>query len=543
MLRIFSLLLCVSFTFAGDPPKTLEDYIIAGNHAIHNGQPEKAIENYSKVHDQLGLSGASQIRTHYYNLACAYSLVGKTDKALDVLADALTLNAVPVQHLAKDGDLDNIRSHPRFEHMFQAYKIRRAAEAKIFKGDLTKTPESDTLSIEDRMLGLTRFWSTAKYSFAYFDQVPDLNWDAEYKAMVPKVIAARDTLEYYKLLMGMVAKLQDGHTNVNPPKSVDEKLLTDPPLLTRLIDDKVVIIEIQDQALKKQGLKIGDELKTVDGRDVHDYAMEFVNPYLCVSTEQDRQNRLYGTWLLNGEKGTTVSLGMTDSKGKAYTVQAKRSGYTRPDRPAISWELREDGIGYIVINTFANEEPQQKFPQAMADLKDAKGIVIDIRENGGGNSGWWVMEYFSDSYRTSRWSTRSYTAAIHAWGRPHANWGSAGNTHTSKVEDRFTGPVALLTSARSFSAAEDFAMSFKDSGRGKIFGQATGGSTGQPLFIQLPGGGNARFCTKRDTMPDGTPFVGVGVLPDVEVKETIADLKSGTDAVLNKAVKWCLARK
>jgi C-terminal processing protease CtpA/Prc len=59
--------------------------------------------------------------------------------------------------------------------------------------------------------------------------------------------------------------------------------------------------------------------------------------------------------------------------------------------------------------------------------------------------------------------------------------------------------------------------------RGKIVGQPTGGSTGQPLIIGLPGGGSARICSKRDRYPDGTEFIGVGVQHDVEVLPTIAD--------------------
>jgi len=43
-----------------------------------------------------------------------------------------------------------------------------------------------------------------------------------------------------------------------------------------------------------------------------------------------------------------------------------------------------------------------------------------------------------------------------------------------------------------------------------VFGEAPGGSTGQPLFIKLPGGGSARVRSKRDLLPDGAEFVGKG---------------------------------
>ena len=68
--------------------------------------------------------------------------------------------------------------------------------------------------------------------------------------------------------------------------------------------------------------------------------------------------------------------------------------------------------------------------------------------------------------------------------------------------------------------------------RGKLVGEPTGGSTGQPLFFDLPGGGRARVCTKRDTYPDGKEFIGVGIQPHVRAHQTVADFRAGRDTVL-----------
>ena len=94
----------------------------------------------------------------------------------------------------------------------------------------------------------------------------------------------------------------------------------------------------------------------------------------------------------------------------------------------------------------------------------------------------------------------------------------------------------VLTSARTYSAAEDFAVAFDTMQRGRIVGEATGGSTGQPLFFDLPGGGKARICTKRDSYPDGREFVGIGVQPQVAVHPRVADLRAGRDTVLASAL-------
>jgi carboxyl-terminal processing protease len=97
--------------------------------------------------------------------------------------------------------------------------------------------------------------------------------------------------------------------------------------------------------------------------------------------------------------------------------------------------------------------------------------------------------------------------------------------------------VLLLTSANTFSAAEDAVVLFATSKRGLIVGEPSGGSTGQPLLFNLPGGGMARVCTKHDSFPDGKEFVGIGVKPDIAAHLTREDLLHGTDSVLAAALK------
>jgi hypothetical protein len=56
----------------------------------------------------------------------------------------------------------------------------------------------------------------------------------------------------------------------------------------------------------------------------------------------------------------------------------------------------------------------------------------------------------------------------------------------------FLKPIVVLSSPRTFSAAEDFLVAFKPLKRGLIVGEPSGGSTGQPLIISLPGGLGSR---------------------------------------------------
>ncbi len=112
---------------------------------------------------------------------------------------------------------------------------------------------------------------------------------------------------------------------------------------------------------------------------------------------------------------------------------------------------------------------------------------------------------------------------------------------TDRVEGKgdrsFAGPIALLVGPRTYSAAEDFTAAFRAARRGPVVGERTGGSTGQPLRFSLPGGGTGFVCAKRNTQSDGSPYVGVGIEPDVVVPTTLADVRAGKDPVLEAAVR------
>jgi C-terminal processing protease CtpA/Prc len=56
------------------------------------------------------------------------------------------------------------------------------------------------------------------------------------------------------------------------------------------------------------------------------------------------------------------------------------------------------------------------------------------------------------------------------------------------------------------------------------------------MFMSLPGGGLGRICIKRDTYPDGSDFVGRGIVPTLLVKQTVEDVRNGSDAVLDRAL-------
>lgn len=427
------------------------------------------------------------------------------------------------------------------------------AEARVVTSESLATEYSEQLSATDRLAGLSLLWSEARYNFANFDLVPDLDWDAHYRATIPRVLAAKSTADYYQELRRFYAALKDGHTGVYMPQPLRSRFYTRPPLHTRLVEGRVMIYQVNSKELLDRGLRAGQEILAIDGIDVHDYATDRVEPFQSASTPQDLDERVYEFGLLQGDAEQPVELRLSDAGGNQQTVLVPRAGYgddDNADDPAQPFTIRDlgDGILLLDIQSFAEESVLAAFTEKFDEVREANGLIIDLRMNGGGNSdiGWGILAQLVDKpFATSQWRTRLYRPTFRAWGRPEAwSWHEAhGDDFEPHGTHYYSGPVAVLSGPRTYSAAEDFLAAFRQADRGPIIGQASGGSTGQPLHFKLPGGGIARVCTKRDLFADGTEFVGVGVIPDIVVESTVADLRAGHDASVARAKRYLIARK
>ena len=92
-------------------------------------------------------------------------------------------------------------------------------------------------------------------------------------------------------------------------------------------------------------------------------------------------------------------------------------------------------------------------------------------------------------------------------------------TSSHGIENRkaiYSGPLQILISKRTMSAAEDFAAMFKSTQRAPLVGEATYGSTGTPCTIPLRCGGHAQVVSVGYRLLDGTEFIGTGIQPDIE---------------------------
>jgi C-terminal processing protease CtpA/Prc len=479
-----------------------------------------------------------------YNAACFHALAGDKEKALAALklaADAGYLNA---QGAAKDSDLASLHGDPRFESLIRQMQDRQAFESKLFDSSALATPYRENISEDEKLAGLSKFWSEVKYNFVYVDTLKAIDWDRLYLDYIPKVRATRSTAEYYKVLMELCARLKDGHTNVWPAPEAGDAFLARPKLKAQLVEGRVLVRQVFDQELVAKGVVPGTEVILVDGRPVKEHAMRELAPYVSASTQQDLEQRIYNYLFLAGPGGTAPQVSFRTAAGKTIEAPVRRVpdaeyGKGRPGTPPFELKILPGNIAWVALNEFGDSKAADGFMAAFDQIAAASALIIDVRNNGGGNSnvGYRVLATLTDQpFQTSRWETRNYRPSYRAWQRAMPNFGQMEPAFRADSQHAYRKPVAVLSAGGTYSAAEDFLVAFDSMKRGLIVGEPSGGSTGQPLFFKLPGGGTARICTKADTYPDGRQWVGKGIQPTLPVAPTVADVQQGRDTVLEAAV-------
>jgi C-terminal processing protease CtpA/Prc len=432
-----------------------------------------------------------------------------------------------------------VRKHPLIAPLLAKGQVGD----RLFNSSALKTPYQPTISEDERIAGLSKVWSEAKYNFAYFDHVPDLDWDKLYLTYLPKMRAARSTVEYYDVLRSFCAQLHDGHTGV----WANETILADsvarrPPIRAVLVEDKVLVQEVLQDSLLRTGIRPMLELVSVDGVPVKAYADRYVRPYVGASSPQNADVNTYVYDLLRGPKNKPVTLVFRDKTGATFSRTLPRTGYANlRATPAFRLRVLPGNVAYVQLNNFDSDEAQEGFMAAFDSIAATSALILDVRQNGGGDSGqgWNILACLTDKpMKTGSYSARLYSPLRRARGSETIKFEpvETGNNWSANGKKLYTKPVVVLTSGQTFSAAEDFAVVFDAMKRGTIIGEPTGGSTGQPLTFSLPGGVMGRVCAKRDMYPDGTEWNGKGIQPTVLVRPTIADLQAGNDTVLNAAL-------
>ncbi|HEY0930740.1 MAG TPA: S41 family peptidase [Gemmatimonas sp.] len=407
--------------------------------------------------------------------------------------------------------------------------------------------QEPAISMDERVLGLSQLWQEANRSFVFKNRL-NFSLDSAYRMAIGRVIAAPDTYSYYRELQRFAASLGDGHTGVSFPPAMSQTR-TYPWLLTVWVDGHLVIRNTGRTLVR--AFPVGTEILSIDGRSVGEYLEAEVLPFTPASTSHWRW--AYGARdALIGRASQSVRLTFQRPDGSHGDTTLARDRRSRNDEwllpstePRLVIHWLGDSIAHVRLTSFDSDSILQDFQSILPALRSARGLVLDVRGNNGGNSanGWGILAHLTaDSIPLQEWRTRIHHAAFKGWGRPGYAQDSAFSPFESHGRyppsaDPLILPTIILQDHETFSAAEDFLVAASTIPHIVTMGQLSGGSTGNPIFWQLPGGGFARMVSKHDRYPDGREFVGTGVQPNRPLPaRTLAEWRSGRDFAVDSAV-------
>jgi carboxyl-terminal processing protease len=190
--------------------------------------------------------------------------------------------------------------------------------------------------------------------------------------------------------------------------------------------------------------------------------------------------------------------------------------------------------GYAVVEFDAFTQPiTVDFMRALADeLRDARGLIVDLRNNGGGEAE--AMTEIASAFLPAGKSLGRFTDRT---GRvtfePQTR---SAMLLAADAITRFPAPVVILTSARTSSAAEIFVAAIKEARRATVIGASTCGCV---LAIRrrhtLPDGGELDVSEMDYRTAGGVRLEGAGITPDEKISLDIKDLRASRDRALERA--------
>lgn len=376
-------------------------------------------------------------------------------------------------------------------------------------------------------------WSTVNEQF-YDPAFLGVDWKAVGNRYRSRLSGIHDDRAFVMLIREMLHELPTSHLGFQSP---DPAADTNIGALIRTIDGKSVVADVwigTDAEVK--GLKPGDTI-------------------LSSAKELD------GTW------GSYANPKVLTCAGEQKSLKIRREDYGwPPERPSVRWQVFKPNptlkIGYMHIQHF-EDDVAPGVDQAMTELADTSALIIDVRNNSGGNASYirlisyltakphFVLALLSrpflnefgnapaqlDEQTLKRLPkvTGAYTTdRIIAAFRDH-NGGAA--FYTEDVSSKqYHGKIIVLVNQETASAAEGFAAIMKREPNVTIIGQPTAGAVVGAEPFPIPGGWTLAVPTHSAWLADGERYRDDKTTPNIFLPLTKTDLCAQHDVVLDKAL-------
>lgn len=343
-------------------------------------------------------------------------------------------------------------------------------------------------------------------------------WRSVLERHRPLALEAPDTMGlYYEVLAPMLNALGESHVGASPPAG-RERITWQGGTSGSIQTPRIFIApkNLSDgEALHGVGVSLakGEVIDLIKGGAAERAGVEIGWRVDLITPSTRRSERRYHFRTASGEFRTLIL------------------DHSRPPPPRMPYEGRRLPSGALLLRFDAFEKSQIDW--VLAELKNAppEGVILDLRKNGGGQ----VVE--EERLLGALLPDRSRIGTRIANGRGTILFTRSG------LDAAYNGPLALLISPRSASAAEVTASALRHHGRAVLVGRGSAGAVLTSLYFRLPDGGRLQVPVYDLYDPAGRRIEGAGVEPDVHAAPTLALIRAGRDPVLEAADAALAARR
>ncbi len=369
-------------------------------------------------------------------------------------------------------------------------------------------------------LDVATVWPIVRHFYPYQELVDD--WAALLQDALQAAALVTNREDHHHVLKRMLVPLEDGHVYVSDGDPASVSNWAGLPVAISLIEDQLFIVNSLDSGR----IRVGDRVVSIDGQPADEW-LEDRRPLYSGSPQWQTKRAIRE--LVWGERGQTRELVLEQGDESTRLELEFDTGTRLPGRTHDT--IWEPGDGIIYVDLVAIDESQLQV--ALPRLAEAQGVVFDIR----GYPGKPAQDILSHLLeRDDDWDDWMQVFVARAPGGDLVETASFG-WHRPAIEPRIEAPVAFLSDANALSYPESVLGLVKYHGLGTIVGSSTGGSNGNVLSLSLPGNFRVSYTGMRVIGPDGEPFQGQGLKPDVEVHPTVEGLLEGRDEVLERALE------